>query len=144
MNQPGKGLSMFSLKNILLVLIGISTCSAVLAGTTVDQLLQEFQTQGATQFSAETGKKFWNQAFQSSQASQPRSCTSCHTADVRQYGKHAATGKEIKPMAPSVMSKRLTNPKKIRKWFRRNCNWTLGRECTAQEKGDVLVFLKDQ
>jgi hypothetical protein len=32
----------------------------------------------------------------------------------------------------------------IEKWLRRNCNWTLGRECSAREKGDLLSFLRSQ
>ncbi|MEA3244387.1 MAG: DUF1924 domain-containing protein, partial [Pseudomonadota bacterium] len=31
--------------------------------------------------------------------------------------------------------------KKIEKWFKRNCKWTLGRECTAQEKADFLAYI---
>lgn len=134
---------MFSYNKILLIGLVITTSSTALASTAVEQLLKEYQSQGTIRFSAESGKAFWNQEFNSANTRQQRSCTSCHTANLRQYGKHATTGKEIKPLAPSVMSKRLTNPKKIRKWFRRNCNWTLGRECTAQEKGDVLMYLKD-
>lgn len=135
---------MLRVNKIIMVVIGVSLSATALASTAVEQLLQEYQAQGAAQFSAEEGKAFWNQKFYSSRANQQRSCTTCHTANLKQYGKHATTGKEIKPLAPSVMSKRLTNPKKIRKWLRRNCNWTLGRECTAQEKGNVLMYLKDQ
>ncbi|MEJ2141064.1 MAG: DUF1924 domain-containing protein [Gammaproteobacteria bacterium] len=135
---------MRSLKKLFFIVFGIVVSSTVLASTAVEQLLSEYQAQGASQFSAESGKTFWNQKFYSSSANQQRSCATCHTTNVKQYGKHATTGKEIKPLAPSVMSKRLTNPKKIRKWFRRNCNWTLGRECTPQEKGNVLMYLKDQ
>ena len=47
-------------------------------------------------------------------------------------------------MAPSVNPKRLTDRSKIEKWFKRNCKWTLGRECTPQEKGDILTFLLAQ
>lgn len=127
------------------LLMGLATAmtSAALAATPVDELLSEYRQQGATNFSAAAGKAFWNQAVRPSGASTERSCASCHTSDVRQSGKHAVTGKEIKPLAPSVMSKRLTNPTKIRKWLKRNCEWTRGRECTAQEKGDVLTYLKD-
>jgi len=135
---------MLLLKKLFIVILGASVSTTVLASTAVELLLQEYQAQGASQFSADTGKQFWNQRFDSTSANQQRSCTTCHSANVKQYGKHITTGKEIKPLAPSVMSKRLTNPNKIRKWFRRNCNWTLGRECTAQEKGDVLSYLKDQ
>jgi hypothetical protein len=45
-------------------------------------------------------------------------------------------------MSPVVNPDRLTDPKKIKKWFRRNCKWTLGRECTAAEQADVIDYLK--
>ena len=67
-----------------------------------------------------------------------------HSADLTSTGKHVRTGKKIKPLAPSVNPKRLTDTKKIEKWFKRNCKWTLGRECTPQEKGNVLAFIKSK
>jgi hypothetical protein len=47
-------------------------------------------------------------------------------------------------MAPSVNPKRLTNQAKIEKWLLRNCRWTLGRECTAEEKANFISFIKTQ
>jgi hypothetical protein len=44
-------------------------------------------------------------------------------------------------MAPSANKERFTDVKKIEKWFKRNCNDVLARECTAQEKGDFLKYL---
>jgi len=69
------------------------------------------------------------------------SCTSCHTENPAATGKHAKTEKPIEPMAPSANAERFTNPKKIEKWFKRNCNDVLDRVCTVQEKGDVLSYL---
>lgn len=69
------------------------------------------------------------------------SCSSCHTDNPAAEGKHAETGKLIKPMAPAANPERFTDMKKVKKWFRRNCNDVLDRECTAQEKGDVLAYL---
>lgn len=135
---------MFSVKQLIVASIAIVASSSVLATSAIEPLLQEYRQQGAGSASAESGKKLWNQKFISAKTGQPRSCATCHTSNVKQFGKHATTGKEIKPLAPSVMSKRLTNPKKIRKWFRRNCTWTLGRECNAQEKANVLMYLNDQ
>jgi hypothetical protein len=66
---------------------------------------------------------------------------SCHTDNPAAEGKHAETGKLIKPMAPAANPERFTDLKKAQKWFRRNCNDVLDRECTAQEKGDVLAYL---
>lgn len=69
------------------------------------------------------------------------SCASCHTQDPRATGKHAKTGKEIRPLAPAADAQRFTNPAKVEKWFKRNCNDVLARECTPLEKGDVLTYL---
>lgn len=69
------------------------------------------------------------------------SCASCHTENPGAQGKHAKTGKAIQPLAPSVNAERFSDPAKVEKWFKRNCNDVLGRLCTAQEKGDVLTYL---
>ena len=50
-------------------------------------------------------------------------------------------GKAIAPMAVSLSPDRFTDPDKVEKWFLRNCNTVLGRECTAQEKGDIITYL---
>ena len=69
------------------------------------------------------------------------SCTSCHTPDPRQPGRHARTGKTIAPLAPAANAERFTSLATVEKWFRRNCRDVVGRECTAQEKSDVLAYL---
>ncbi len=69
------------------------------------------------------------------------SCATCHTADPRNPGRHARTGKTIAPLAPTVNAERFSSLATVEKWFRRNCSDVLGRECTAQEKGDVLSYL---
>ena len=109
----------------------------------VSELEAEYQAQGAGDFSAAAGEALWNRTFVDAKKGDKRSCTTCHTTDLKQSGKHARTGKVIEPMAPSVNPKRFTEVKKIKKWFVRNCKWTLGRECTAQETGDVLAFVKN-
>ena len=69
------------------------------------------------------------------------SCSSCHTAKPTVDGKHASTGKLITPMAPAANAQRFTDAAKTEKWFRRNCNDVVGRECTATEKADVISWL---
>ncbi len=108
----------------------------------IDKLLKEYQQQGAATFSAESGKNLWSQKFTSKRAPVARACTSCHTANLTDSGKHVRTKKTIDPLAPSVNPESLSDTKKIRKWLKRNCKWTLGRECTSQEKGDILTYLK--
>jgi len=108
----------------------------------ISELEAKYQSQGAGPFSATAGEALWTKTFIDTKSNSKRSCTTCHTTDLTKEGKHTRTGKIIKPMAPSANPQRFTAVKKIKKWFIRNCKWTLGRECTAQEKGDVLAFLK--
>ena len=69
------------------------------------------------------------------------SCASCHTENPATPGKHAKTGKVIRPFAPSANAERFTDPGKIAKWFKRNCQDVLERACTAQEKGDFIAYV---
>ena len=69
------------------------------------------------------------------------SCSSCHGTPPTQTGRHASTGKPIEPLAPAFHTMRFTDPAKVEKWFRRNCNDVMGRECTAAEKADLLSWL---
>ncbi len=117
---------------LALPLLAVGVSAATLA------LLEELAVNAAEPFSAEAGSATW---FKDANG---RSCTSCHTDSVHAQGRHERTGKVIEPMAPSVNPERLTKRKKINKWFLRNCKWTFGRECTAQEKGDILVWLSQQ
>ncbi len=69
------------------------------------------------------------------------SCASCHGAVPTQAGKHASTGKPIGALAPAFNPERFVDAAKTEKWFRRNCNDVLGRECSPAEKADVLAWL---
>jgi len=68
-------------------------------------------------------------------------CSTCHTQQPTAEGTHASTRKAITPLAPAANAKRFTDIAKTEKWFRRNCNDVLGRECTSAEKADVLAWL---
>lgn len=93
-------------------------------------------------FSAARGKTLHTQAFAGGKADTP-ACTSCHGKETTGAGRNPA-GKAIEPMALSASPTRYSDPAKVEKWFKRNCNEVLGRECTAQEKGDWLTFMISQ
>ncbi len=112
--------------------------SPAVASEVSDAMLVEFRRDATRSFTMEAGEASWYRDAEG------RSCTSCHTDSVFVAGRHERTGKVIEPMAPSVNPDRLTDRKKINKWFLRNCKWTFGRECTAQEKGDILLWLSQQ
>jgi len=130
-----------------LIVVHLLFSSLVFAGTAradaVDDLLVEYRGQGAGPFNASTGEAFWQRRFPSVDGVQ-RACTDCHTDDLKRSGRHAVTGKAIEPLAPSANAKRLSDRRQMEKWFKRNCKWTLGRECTPQEKGDLLFFLRNE
>lgn len=109
--------------------------------------LAQLQTTAASQFAsyvAQSGQPAQvarGEAFFSSKHGKEWSCASCHGGHPTEQGKHASTGKVIAPMAPAFNPKRFTEAAKTEKWFRRNCNDVVGRECTAGEKADVISWL---
>jgi len=112
--------------------------------STIDTLMKSYQSQGTKVAKPKKGEQFWNKTFTGNAPFVERSCKTCHTANLKNSGKHARTGKVLKPLAPSVNTSSLTKTKKIKKWFKRNCKWTVGRECSVQEKADILAFIKQQ
>ena len=95
-----------------------------------------------TGFSAERGKVLYSTAYGTGKPQTP-ACTTCHGASPRSAGQTRA-GKPIDPIAVSTTPVRFTDPKKLAKWFRRNCKSVLGRECTPLEKGDFITFMQTQ
>lgn len=131
------------MKNIftlMMLLCGLLMAGAATATPASDELFAKYKSEGAGNFNAEQGKKNWTKEGKG-EAGEMMSCTKCHGDDLSKDGKHYKTGKLINAMAPSANHERFTDAKKIEKWFKRNCNDVWGRECTAQEKGDVLKFL---
>ena len=104
--------------------------------TSATELLVAYSRQAGAAASASRGQTFFTERH-----GREWSCSSCHGALPVQAGRHAATGKSISAMAPAVTADRFTDDAKTEKWFRRNCNDVVGRECTAGEKADVLGWL---
>jgi len=125
-----------------LVALADSCGAAAAQADTVADLLKEYESQGASHFTAAKAESMWSKTFADAKTGEARKCSLCHTEDLRRNGKHAVTGKPIEPLAPSANPKRLTDAEHVEKWFARNCKWTLGRECTPQEKGDFLVMIR--
>jgi cytochrome c553 len=92
--------------------------------------------------SAKRGEALFRQRFANND--KMPACTSCHTDSPLNAGQHAVTGKAIRPLAVAANGQRFSDPAKVEKWFRRNCNDTLNRICSAQEKADVMAWLLAQ
>lgn len=130
------------MKFLCVLLPAVATICTAARADTVAELLRQYESQGASRFAAPSAESMWTKTFHDAKTGEARRCSLCHTEDLKRNGKHAVTGKPIEPLAPSANPKRLTDAEHIEKWFSRNCKWTLGRECTPQEKGDFLVMIK--
>lgn len=121
--------------------LGLALCLGLGIGlpaqaATPAELLAGYTAQSGAPAAADRGR-----AFFTARHGKEWSCSSCHGTPPTQPGKHAATGKPITALAPAVTADRFTDAAKAEKWFRRNCNDVLGRECSAAEKADVLAWL---
>jgi hypothetical protein len=119
-----------------LLTLGALTAPGVAQATTPAQFAATFSAAAGTAASAERGHQFFTIRH-----GREWSCSSCHGEVPVKTGKHASTGKTIAPMAPAFNPDRFTDEAKVEKWFRRNCNDVVGRECTPTEKADVLTWL---
>jgi mono/diheme cytochrome c family protein len=93
----------------------------------------------AEEFSAETGKQLFLRTKNWEGEDAP-SCSSCHTDDPRQKGKHAASKKPILPLAPISNPERFTNVAKVEKNFSTHCQEIYNRDCDPAEKGHYLAY----
>lgn len=96
-------------------------------------------TPSSTGLSASDGKAFFNREI--TVKGQQVACASCHTANPADTGKHIVTGKPIRPLAPSANPKRFSDIDKVEKEFTDHCNDVIGRDCSAQEKGNFITYL---
>ena len=110
--------------------------TATVQAETPRDFLTRFEKEAGSAASAERGGRF----FTAKQGGE-WSCASCHTERPTQTGRHAKTDKAITPLAPAANAERFTDAAKVDKWFRRNCNDTANRLCSAQEKADVMAWL---
>lgn len=127
-----------------LVVLPLALACGLAAAETPRQLIDAYTAEAAAQTagfrpSAQRGGEFFARKFGVSE--KMPACVACHTESPAQMGRHAVTGKEIKPMAPVANAERFTDKAKAEKWFRRNCKEVVGRECNAAEKADVVEYL---
>jgi hypothetical protein len=126
----------------LLASVAAATCLALAAvsgavhAASAAELVSTYTAQAGSAVAPSRGQQFFTGTH-----GREWSCASCHGAVPTQAGKHAATGKPVAALAPAFNPERFTDPAKVEKWFRRNCNDVVGRECTAAEKADVLGWL---
>jgi len=125
------------IRHSAVALLFSAALSSLALGATPAELEAGYSAQAGVPASATQG-----QALFTTRHGRAWSCSSCHGAVPARAGRHAATGKSIAALAPAFHVERFTDAAKVEKWFRRNCNDVLGRECSAAEKADVLSWLR--
>lgn len=121
-------------------LAALAMASAVAgAADSPASLMAHYAQAAGVPVSATRGAAFYRTEH-AGRSGQAVSCASCHTANPRQAGQ-TRVGKRIEPLAPAASPQRFTDAAKVEKWFRRNCQDVLLRECSAQEKGDFIAWL---
>jgi hypothetical protein len=119
-----------------ILLLCASALQPAARAATPAELLAGYAAQAGEAANPSNGQRFFSMRH-----GREWSCTSCHGAVPTQAGKHASTGKPIGALAPAFNVERFTDAAKTEKWFRRNCNDVVDRECSASEKADLLAWL---
>ncbi len=124
-----------------LAILGMASAVAAAAESPASLMAQYARQAGVpvTSLSAQRGAALYRTEHPGRDG-QAASCAGCHTANPAQPGR-TRVGKRIEPLAPAANPQRFTDAAKVEKWFRRNCQDVLQRECSAQEKGDFIAWL---
>jgi mono/diheme cytochrome c family protein len=101
------------------------------------ELRDEFAAKAGQPASAERGQQFFVRKF----GRDFENCAECHGAVPVTPGKDVVSSKTIAPLAPAANPKRFTDGNRVEYMFKLNCKDVVGRECSAQEKADLLAWL---
>jgi len=121
---------------LIAALLGGVHGTAVAADTTPQEQFARFRAAAGTPASVERGKSFFDSTH-----GNDWSCSTCHGMPPVREGTHATTRKAIEPLAPAANPRAFTSTTRVDKWLRRNCRDVLDRDCTDQEKADLMAYL---
>jgi len=105
--------------------------------TNAAELLAAYTKQAGASASAERGQAFFTRRF----GRDFDSCAACHGALPVKAGKDLVSEKSISALAPAVTPQRFTDKARVEYRFAQNCKDVVGRDCSAQEKADVMSWL---
>jgi mono/diheme cytochrome c family protein len=123
--------------SLVLCLLAWSLGPAQAQVTTAQALLASYTAQAGGSASAERGQAFFTRRF----GRDFDSCAACHTATPTRPGKDLVSEKTIAPLAPAAHAPRFTDKARAEYRWAQNCKDVVGRECSAQEKADVMSWL---
>ncbi len=123
---------------LLLCVPGLLWLSGEAAASTPAAIMSAYAAKAGSPPSADRGEKLFTGK---NKGGAFESCTDCHTANPTRTGRDQVAEKSMPALAPAANAKRLTDAARVETAFRLNCKDVLNRECTAQEKADVLSWL---
>lgn len=69
-------------------------------------------------------------------------CRACHVIDETEHpAPKDAKKRVVEAFAPVANPRRFNDFDAVEKWFKMNCGYVLGRNCSAREKGDLITWL---
>ena len=117
-------------------MLALGTAMPALAATPAE-LRDEYAAKAGAAPSAERGQQFFLRKF----GRDFENCAECHGAVPTGPGKDLVSNKTIGPLAPAANAKRFTDRTRVEYMFKVNCKDVVGRECSVQEKADLLAWL---
>jgi hypothetical protein len=117
--------------------LGLMSLGSAQAATPAE-ILAGYTAQAKSTPSPERGQQFFTRKFKGNLY---ESCADCHTATPTGRGKDLTSEKLISALAPLANSRRFIDPDRVEHFFRLNCRDVAGRDCSAQEKADMLSWL---
>lgn len=137
---------MKKLNIVLALLLGVVASSAQASVANAEKLVSiytDIAKHDNAQYTGPTaadGKFFFNRKIKLGNGKE-MACASCHTANPADNGKHAVTGKAIRPLSPVVNEKRFQDFEKVQDKFTQHCKDIIGSDCTAAEKASFITYL---
>ena len=131
---------------LLVALLGFTAISAQASVANAEKLVLIYTAQAKSanpEYTGPTvadGKFFFNRKVKLGNGKE-MACASCHTTNPADNGKHAATGKVIKPLSPVVNEKRFADFEKVEAKFTQHCVDIIGSDCTAAEKASYITYV---
>lgn len=131
---------------VLFVALGVSSLPAQAdvkgAQQFADQYAKHAQvTDPKFKATAEAGRDFYTKKYARRKDNKEESCSSCHTDNPLNKGKHVDTGKPIQPLSPVTNEARFKDLQKVETKFKKHCNNIIGRDCTPAEKSNYVTYL---
>lgn len=131
-----------SLSAVLALMLGVWAERAS-AGSASEVILRDLGaqvTKAQPEFQGFSGKRGYDFYHAVHEGGRANSCTDCHGADPKQDGA-MPNGSPLPPFSAEVNPNRLSSKPRFDGTIRGCCNVTLGRDCAALNKGDIVHFM---